>query len=212
MPRLRNISSETLKVGGWQVDQIGSGIPLDAHGSAQHRLYELAPGQDVEIDAQILNHPIIQNAVESGNFEILNVTLAPGGEVEADPAEPTGATKKLELLLTDAQLTDALASQSFGMGALPTGAHVLHAWAEITDVFDGGSISAANLELGSSGDPDAIGSTLNLFAATGLAEATLAGRQFPLGIDVVAKLTVTGDTVDNATSASAKIVLLYVVL
>ena len=193
------------------MDQIGSGVPLDTHGAAQHRIYDLLPGESVEVDAQSINHPIIQKIMESGDFELLNVSLAPGGEVEADPAEPTGATKKLELNLTNTLLTDAATDQSFGMGALPSGAVVLDAYAEITDVFDGGGSSSSGVELGSAADPDAIAGTLNLFGATGLVGATLLAKSFPLGIDVFAKVS-SDVNVSLLTAASAKITLLYVVL
>ena len=211
MPRLRNISSETLKVGGWQVDQIGSNIPLDKFGAAQHQLHELAPGESVEIPAQITNHPIIENIIATGKFEILDATLVPGGEVEEDPGLVKGETKSLVLELSDADLDAAALSQSFGMGALPEGSVVLDAFAEVSSVFDGGGSSASDVKLGSAADDDAIAGAVDLFSATGLVGATLLAKSFPAGLDVVAKIS-SDANVDLLTAAGAKITILYVVL
>lgn len=139
-----------------------------------------------------------------------------GAPVSFDTAQ-TGSIQKRVLTFGHADLTDADGEQSLNLGtALPAGAMVLAVNVALTTPFTGGSASSVLLDIGSSGDPDAIVANCDLFAAAvnGMASSLPAGiapfKLFTTSTQLLA--TVAADVnVAALTAGAATITLLFTV-
>lgn len=212
MARLVNISGTALRVGGWEKDLSRTGVPT-APGTAMSLPRLLNPGQSVDIPVEVIHHPLIKNAVDSGNFRLEDVQLVPGGPVDADVSVQEGVVQKLTKTLTFADLTAAATSQVIGIGALPANTHVLDVYAVSGGVWDAGTMA---ITLGSASDTDALAGSMDIdvvadvtvpWAFTGTAQS----RAFASGLDVVAAFT-SDANVDGNTTGSVTITVLFTVL
>lgn len=130
------------------------------------------------------------------------------------------ALQKRSVTVGHADLTDADTSQDINIGAvLPANARILGVSIHTVTAFAGGTVSALALDIGTSGDIDALVDGADLFAAA--VDGQAATR--PLGIapnklyasagaQLVARFVSTGDNLVNLTAGTATIDVLFSVL
>jgi hypothetical protein len=126
-------------------------------------------------------------------------------------------TRKFErtLLFTDADYALAGATATIALGTLPAGAQVVSVDCRLTTPFTGGSISNVLLDLGTTGDVDAVRDGISLFAAAvdgrasthpmGIAPGASYDAATVLNMTIVA----TGANLNAATAGSAKVIVEY---
>lgn len=210
MPRLINISTTPITVGGWQKDEVASSIPLSPDGRKMSLPVLVQPGGYVEVSEQSLDHPIVRALVSGGSFKVEQVELVPGVLV-ADPSDLVGQVRRVQVSLTDSDLANAgaVAATARSLGAVPTNIVVLDLFVEVSEAFAGGSVSAITATVGTAGSVSAVGSALNL-AATGLDPATMTAKNFAVSQDLIVTITASGDTLDALTAGAATVTLVYV--
>lgn len=98
--------------------------------------------------------------------------------VEFSNAATTGIVRKASLAIGHADLTDADGSQTLTIATLPAGAQVLGVNVKLATPFTGGGAGSVTLDVGSSGDADALVDGANVFAAAVDGQASTR----PLGI------------------------------
>lgn len=128
--------------------------------------------------------------------------------------------EKRTVTVGHADLTDADTSQTVNIGAvLPANARILGVSVHTVTAFSGGSVSALALDIGTSGDVDAIvdGAALHSAAVDGQV-ATLPSGIAPnklfasAGAQLIATFVSTGDNLVNLTAGACTIDVLYTVL
>jgi hypothetical protein len=129
-----------------------------------------------------------------------------------------GMIQKRVLAFGHADLTDADGSQTLNLGiAVPAGSMILGVSIALATPFTGGGAGAVSCDIGSAGDPDAIVSSADLFAAAvdGVASALPAGiapfKVFTGSTQLTATVDADVDVADLAAGA-ATITISFVVL
>jgi len=122
--------------------------------------------------------------------------------------------RKLSLALGEAALTAAATSEAVAIGTIPSGATVLGSEVQLATPFSGGGASTCVVDIGSTGDADAIVDGANLFASAvdGQAATKPAGiaPNKTFATATVLNATVTADVnVVGLTAGAATIVVYY---
>lgn len=131
-------------------------------------------------DANVLKvgSGIDTNAAGALSIGAANATsIIMGAPVEFDSAQ-AGSIQKRTLTIGHADLTDADGEQALSIGAaLPANAMILAVNVALTTPFAGGGATSVLLDIGTSGDADAIVANCDLFAAAinGMASSLPAG-------------------------------------
>lgn len=140
--------------------------------------------------------------------------------VESSVLADAGMTvSKRTVTVGHADLTDADTSQDINIGAaLPANARIVGVDLHTFTAFSGGTVSALALDIGSSGDVDALVDGADLFAAavdggpstrpTGIRPNKL----YATATQLSARFVSTGDNLVNLTAGAVTIDVLYVVL
>ena len=119
-------------------------------------------------------------------------------------------TKLLSKRITHTDLTAAATTQAISFGTLPAGpVWFLETFADVDELFAGGSISALTIALGDAGDPDELLDDVNGFATLGV-KSTQGARAYgyqEAGHTPIITVTATGDNVVNATAGEAVVYL-----
>ncbi|MCP4589155.1 MAG: hypothetical protein GY842_00280, partial [bacterium] len=123
--------------------------------------------------------------------------------------------KKLTKQITHADLTDADTQQAIDFdSALPAGAFVIGAYAEVTTAMSGGSVSACTADLGiKSGDTDGLLDAANIFTGAPAKASVPRGVAVPGhhgGGTPTIIVDSTGDNLVNLTAGDVTFVLLYI--
>ena len=117
-----------------------------------------------------------------------------------------GESIKLEIYRVDyTELDAASTTESIALTTLPAGAIGLGCWIDnVTAATDAGSISALAVEVGDSGDPNALVASYDLFGATGRVQNVAVGStEVWGGMSVVAKFTSTGANLGDGAGTTA---------
>lgn len=125
--------------------------------------------------------------------------------------------QKRQLVMTQADLTDADGSQALNIGAvLPANSRILGVSIHSATAFSGGSVADFTVDIGTSGDPDAIVDGADLFAAVvdGQAATCPAGiapnKLFvAAGAQLIATFACASDDVKDATAGGCTIDVLF---
>lgn len=140
-------------------------------------------------------------------------TVLVSGQIDASSQLP----QKHAATFTHADLTAASTSQALSFGsALPANARILSWNVKLSTAFTGGGATACSVDVGSTGDADALIDGANLFAAAvdGLASSAPAGvaphKHFASATQLSATF-VSDVNVADLTAGSATIELLYIV-
>lgn len=127
--------------------------------------------------------------------------------------------QKRTVTVGHADLTDADTSQDINIGAaLPDNARIIGVSIHTVTAFSGGTVSALALDIGSSGDIDALVDGADLFAAAvdGQAATRPLGiapnKLFATATQLVARFVSTGDNLVNLTAGACTIDVLFAVL
>lgn len=162
--------------------------------------------------------------------KLIEVVSATSGYVAVDPTFSTLATAanvanagmtvaKKTVTVGHADLDAAATTQSINIGtSLPANARIVGVSLHTATAFSGGTVSALKLDIGSTGDVDAIVAQADLYAAVvdGQAASCPAGispnKLFASATQLAAKFTATGDNLVNLTAGAVTIDVLYVVL
>lgn len=127
--------------------------------------------------------------------------------------------QKRSVTVGHADLTDADTSQDINIGAaLPANARILGVSIHTVTAFSGGSVSALALDIGSSGDADALidGADLMATVVDGQAATRPLGiapnKLFASSTQLVARFVSTGDNLVNLTAGTCTIDVLFCVL
>jgi len=123
--------------------------------------------------------------------------------------------KKLTKQITHADLTDADTQQQIDFdSALPDGAFVIGAYAEVTTAMSGGSVSACNADLGiKSGDTDGLLDAIDIFTGAPSKASVPRGVAVPGyhgGSTPTIIVDSTGDNLVNLTAGDVTFVVLYI--
>lgn len=215
MAFLRNVSSRTIVVGGWQQDQLGTGLPLDPNGAAMHLPVPVLPGASIEVDRQSLDHPVVVALARSSDWELIDVENVAGGAVVANPSQPAGAILAHRRLITAAELAafGAVSSGTIQLGSIPAGSVIHDAYLEVSVAYSGGTLSAMDFDLS-----DRAGSGAEFISdadgfATGIQQGGgLLIKDLPNGVDLDIDVDSTGDDLDATAAGSAVFVVLYSIL
>jgi hypothetical protein len=135
-------------------------------------------------------------------------------------ADPSGSgIAKKTATITHANLTTSSTTETENIGtALPANARILGTNIKLTTPFSGGSVSALVVDIGSSGDPDALVDGADVFSAAvdGQASTRPLGiapnKHFSTSTQLTALFTATDDDVVNLSAGSVTIEVYYVVL
>jgi hypothetical protein len=126
--------------------------------------------------------------------------------------------KRLSIRIDHSMLTAASTSQTFAVGSIPANSIIMGVSTKKSAIVTGGAISAAVLNLGTSGNPDLLVDDLNLFLGTGFA------RQIPASpgddtytlpqvttdaLTIQAVVTTTGANVVAATTGALEATIYY---
>lgn len=122
-------------------------------------------------------------------------------------------------LIDYTELIDASTTQSIALTTLPVGTMGLGASIAITALAtDAGSISALNIEVGDTADPDALVSAVDMFAVGGIVQNVACGStETWSGMSVAAKFTATGANLGSGSatdldSGAVQVHLVYMVV
>jgi hypothetical protein len=124
----------------------------------------------------------------------------------------------LTTTIGSADLTDAVSgeAEAVSLGTPPDGAVLLARTVKVGDQFTGTSISAENLEIGTSDDPNGIMTALNIKTATeaislpGTSGVTPVGDDYG-GVEILATFTPTGDSHTHLSAGVVTIKLFFTV-
>lgn len=128
-----------------------------------------------------------------------------------------GAVQAITKTIGHADLTAAATSESIALGTIPAGAIVLGVAASGYTPFTGGSVSACVVDIGSTGDVDAIKDGMNVLAAAvdGQPSTFTAGinpnKYFAAATVLSALFLATGDNVVNLDAGAITFRVVYIV-
>jgi|TARA_R110000851_G_scaffold201982_5_gene353762 hypothetical protein len=148
MASLRNVSSETQYVGGWQGKQCPPGQVIRI---------PLAPGGEVVIPDEVIHSPEVRRLAETADFKLVDVALVAGGPVEADPELKKGQAQLIRKVYSFGTFAnDNTPTRSIPLDFLPSGSMISSVVLRLNATFDDGAGVGATLELGSSADVNAL--------------------------------------------------------
>lgn len=159
----------------------------------------------------------------SAPVEVMDIALQADGTFLAVPKSGVslaGNVQKRTVTVTHAELTDADGSQTINIGAvLPANARIVGCDIRGLTVFSGGTASAVAVDIGSSGDVDAIVDGADLFAAAvdggpaTMPKGVRPEKTFATsGVQLTATFLATGDTLLALTAGAVTIDVLFIVL
>lgn len=151
---------------------------------------------------------------------LFDATTLEGALAEVKTLADAGMTvQKRTVTVGHADLTDADGSQDINIGAaLPANSRIVGVDIHTLTAFSGGSVSALVVDIGSSGDVDALVDGADLFSAAvdGGPATRPAGirpnKTFAAGGQLTARFLATGDTLANLTAGAVTIDVLFAVL
>ncbi len=169
---------------------------------------------------------LVPDDIEASAAYIADPSTAPGrwhvvaSEAILATTDAAIALQKRTVTIGHADLTDADTSQTIDIGAvLPANARILGRSIHTVTAFSGGSVSALAVDIGTSGDVDAIVDGADLFAAAVDGQAaTLPDGIAPnklfasAGAQLIATVVSTGDNLVNLTAGAMTIDVLFSVL
>lgn len=169
-------------------------------------------------DANVLKvgSGIDTNAAGALSIGAANATSIVLGAPVTFAATQTGSVQKRTVTIGHADLTDADGEQAINIGAvLPANAQILAVAVALATPFTGGGAGSVLLDIGTSGDPDAIVANCDLFAAAvdGQASTMPSGiapfkRFVSAGAQLLATIAADVDVAD-LTAGAATITVLF---
>ncbi|MGB0873595.1 MAG: hypothetical protein ACPGYP_10755, partial [Solirubrobacterales bacterium] len=130
----------------------------------------------------------------------------------------TGGIQKLSLTVGHADLTAAATSQVLAIGTLPANSRIVGRSIALATPFTGGSVSACTVDIGSTGDADAVVDGANVLAAAvdGQASAITDGiapnKHFASETTLNATFISASDNLVNLAAGACTIDILYIEL
>jgi hypothetical protein len=181
-------------------------------------------GSDGKVDAALTKSRIVVVRADDGTRK-----MTAGERTEYDGTDgwveafdglvdaTIGRVKERKLNITTALLTASATSQVLNVGAaLPAKAHLIATQCDLDTPFSGGGAASVTLDVGSSGDPDAVVDGASLFAAA--VDGQVSDLAFQLGIALFKRFaastqltcTVASDVnVDTLTAGDATLRVLF---
>lgn len=162
--------------------------------------------------ATLPNAGTMTEITKAGKIAVHMTLSSSAGAISAEPQKRT-------VVIPESALTAAATTQTLSVGAvLPANSRILGVTLDGYVPFTGGTVSAMKIDVGSSGDIQALVKQADAFAAAvdGQTSTCPAGNSpnkfFAAATQLQAKFTATGDNVVNCTAGTVTVTVLFAVL